>query len=78
MKWYWYWMRVDKETRMMPPGCRRQFSSREEAVQYGMKQFVGKPFEIEEEQLDKHRTLRTVYVSREAEIVANEGQHKMF
>ncbi len=63
---------------MMPPGCRCEFASREQAIEYGTKQFFGKPFEIEEEQMDKHRTLRTVYVSREAELIANEGQHKMF
>ena len=78
MMWYWYWLRVDKETRQMFPGCRLQFCTREEAIEHGKTEFGNKAIEIEEEQEDTHRTLKTIYVSPAAELIENGGQLKMF
>ena len=62
----------------MFPGCRLQFCTREEAIEHGKTEFGNKAIEIEEEQIDKYRTLRTIYVSKAAELIENGGQLKMF
>jgi len=79
MRWYWYWTRTDKETRMMLPGkCRKLFDTLEEAIAYGEKEFSGKAFEIEEEQPDKVRTLKLVYVSLASKLIMSDGQFSMW
>ena len=62
----------------LPGKCRREFGTVEEAIAFGEREFKDRAFEIEEEQLDTHRTLKTVYVSAAAELIENGGQLKMF
>jgi hypothetical protein len=63
---------------MLPGKCRKRFSTVEEAIAYGEEEFAGTAFEIEEEQPDKIRTLKTVYVSSAAKLIINNNQFDMW
>lgn len=84
MNKYYYWIRIDKETRslLISKDNPMEFENKEQAIKhyYLCTNMIGRkivPIEIDEH-IDNEPCIDTIFISPAAQLIRDGNQHKMF